>query len=48
MLQRRFGALPVVSDGKVVGIITETDLLRHYVSQAEKETEPRRKRSGKK
>lgn len=33
MLQRRFGALPVVENGRVVGIVTETDLLRHFVNQ---------------
>lgn len=33
MLQRKFGALPVVEKNKVVGIITETDLLRHYVTR---------------
>jgi CBS domain-containing protein len=41
MLQKRFGALPVVENGKVVGIITETDLLRHFVGQSAKKRSPR-------
>jgi acetoin utilization protein AcuB len=36
MLSRRFGALPVVKSGKLVGIVTETDLLRHFASSAAK------------
>jgi acetoin utilization protein AcuB len=32
MVSRRFGALPVVKSGKLIGIITETDLLRHFAS----------------
>ncbi len=31
MLERRIGALPVLSDGRLVGILTETDLLRAFV-----------------
>jgi signal-transduction protein with cAMP-binding, CBS, and nucleotidyltransferase domain len=34
MVERRFGALPVVENGKTVGIITETDLLRCFTEQA--------------
>ena len=30
MVSHRFGALPVVEDGHVVGVITETDLLRYF------------------
>ncbi len=30
MVAERFGALPVEKGGKVVGIVTETDLLRHF------------------
>jgi len=33
MLEDRIGSLPVVEDGRVVGIITETDLLRRIVGQ---------------
>jgi acetoin utilization protein AcuB len=31
MLDHKIGALPVVDEGRLVGIITETDLLRAYV-----------------
>lgn len=30
MVQRRFGALPVVDQGRVVGILTETDVLSYF------------------
>jgi acetoin utilization protein AcuB len=30
MVSRRFGALPVVKAGKLVGIVTESDLLRYF------------------
>ena len=33
MVTKRFGALPVVKAGKLVGIVTETDLLRHFAAQ---------------
>jgi acetoin utilization protein AcuB len=32
MLERRVGSVVVVADGEVVGIVTETDLLRHIVN----------------
>lgn len=32
MLTHRFGALPVAKDGKLVGIVTETDLLRCFAN----------------
>jgi acetoin utilization protein AcuB len=32
MVRRHFGALPVMDEGKLVGIITELDLLRHFVA----------------
>ena len=35
MLEDKVGALPVVVDGRVVGILTETDLLRQIVRSAE-------------
>ena len=34
MVERRFGALPVVDGGKTVGIVTETDLLRCFAEEA--------------
>jgi acetoin utilization protein AcuB len=34
MLDHRIGALPVVDGGELVGIITETDLLRAFVKTA--------------
>jgi acetoin utilization protein AcuB len=36
MVSRRFGALPVVKGGKLVGIVTETDLLRHFAAAPER------------
>jgi acetoin utilization protein AcuB len=30
MVSKRFGALPVVKKGKLVGIVTESDLLRYF------------------
>jgi CBS domain-containing protein len=35
MLEHRIGALPVVEAGALVGIVTETDLLRAYVRNAD-------------
>jgi len=32
MLEKKIGCLPVVEDDKLVGLITETDILRHFVS----------------
>jgi acetoin utilization protein AcuB len=32
MVERKIGALPVVADDRLVGILTETDLLRAFVS----------------
>ena len=32
MLEHRVSCLPVLEDGKLVGILTETDFLRHLVS----------------
>ncbi len=34
MVERRFGALPVVKGSKLVGIVTETDLLRYFAETA--------------
>jgi CBS domain-containing protein len=31
MLEKKIGCLPVIEDGDLVGLITETDILRHYV-----------------
>lgn len=35
MLEHKIGALPVVDTGKLVGIVTETDLLRAFVRIAD-------------
>jgi len=32
MLERRIGCLPVVEEGRLVGMLTETDLLRELIS----------------
>ena len=45
MVERRFGALPVVQNGETVGIVTETDLLRCFAEehmQAEPAPKPAR------
>jgi len=31
MAEEKLGSLPVVDRGRIVGIVTETDLLRHIV-----------------
>jgi CBS domain-containing protein len=31
MLEKKIGCLPVIEDGDLVGLLTETDILRHYV-----------------
>ena len=31
MLDHKIGALPVLDDGRLIGIVTETDLLRAFV-----------------
>ena len=41
MLEHRFGSLPVVADGLVVGIVTYTDLLRAFVHALETATAAR-------
>jgi acetoin utilization protein AcuB len=35
LVKNRFGALPVVKGDKLVGIVTETDLLRYFAEVAE-------------
>jgi acetoin utilization protein AcuB len=36
MVAERFGALPVVRNGALVGIVTETDLLRYFAAMGTK------------
>jgi acetoin utilization protein AcuB len=36
MLEHKVGCLPVVIDGKVAGMITETDMLRAYIAEHER------------
>jgi CBS domain-containing protein len=31
MIERKIGCLPVIEAGRLVGIVTETDILRHVV-----------------
>lgn len=40
MLAHKIGALPVTEEGRVVGIITETDLLRAFARRLEVEIAP--------
>ncbi len=34
-LERRFGCLPVVENGTLVGVVTETDILRAFMEEAQ-------------
>jgi acetoin utilization protein AcuB len=36
MLERKIGCLPVIEDDDLVGLVTETDVLRHYVESKER------------
>lgn len=38
LLDHRIGALPVVDGGRLIGIVTETDLLRAFVRSADETT----------
>jgi acetoin utilization protein AcuB len=38
MLEHKIGALPVVDAGTIVGIVTETDILRAFTAIAATET----------
>lgn len=38
MLEHKIGALPVIDAGTMVGIVTETDILRAFTAMAETET----------
>ncbi|NOX60463.1 MAG: CBS domain-containing protein [Chloroflexi bacterium] len=40
LLERKFGSLPVVEEGKLVGIITETDIFRTLVNMLSGGNEP--------
>jgi acetoin utilization protein AcuB len=44
MVERRFGALPVVENGRTVGIVTETDLLRYFAGESMDRERPRSRR----
>ncbi len=51
MVAERFGALPVERKGETIGIVTETDLLRHFAKaggerppEAERSNPPKQKR----
>jgi CBS domain-containing protein len=44
MVQRRFGALPVVEHRRTVGIVTETDLLRYFAGESIEREQPRSRR----
>ena len=36
MIEEKIGCLPVVEDNRLVGLITETDVLMQYVKECEK------------
>lgn len=36
MLEHKVGCLPVVIDGKIAGMLTETDVLRAYIAEHER------------
>jgi CBS domain-containing protein len=36
MLEKKIGCLPVIEGDELVGLITETDILRHYVKSKER------------
>src|SRR5574337_547383 len=40
MLERRYGGLPVIADGRLVGIITQVDLLKALIAYLEAEDSP--------
>jgi CBS domain-containing protein len=35
MLEKKIGCLPVIEEGNLIGLVTETDILRHYVESKE-------------
>ena len=39
MLENKIGGLPVVDEGELVGVITESDIFREMVQQEAKATE---------
>ena len=45
MIKNKFGALPVAKNGQLLGILTETDLLR-YISKVPEDSVKRIKKSG--
>jgi CBS domain-containing protein len=45
MIKNKFGALPVAKNGRLLGILTETDLLRTIATMPEK---PTRKKTARK
>jgi acetoin utilization protein AcuB len=45
MIKNKFGALPVAKNGRLLGILTETDLLRYIVNMPE---QPVRKKAARK
>jgi len=40
MLEHRFGGVPVVGGGRLVGILTETDILRAFIKMVEGDRAP--------
>ncbi|MBI5627435.1 MAG: CBS domain-containing protein, partial [Candidatus Rokubacteria bacterium] len=41
MLEHKIGALPVMDGDRVIGILTETDILRAFVKSAEQRAGPK-------
>ena len=39
MLEKKIGCLPVIEDGALVGMVTESDIMEYYVSRQHNEAD---------